>query len=428
MLEVLLSFGGIEALIPLMIVVILIGAAAGLTRKFDFLAFLGISTLAGVGSGFSGRGSIKGKSGYGRTAGGALAGKAPVKSKVLVGKGLKKAKDAMQTRKQMKQERDLAMADALGTATTWVTKPKIEDKAAQMAPHKYGRVRMVLGYLPSIAGMSWIAGLAYGRKKHETKRGRLTTVVNPTGGATITREGRIRPVYGRTRGGTNDQDQQTAGEAAGAEGAGTATPAFVKELSGLEEKRKKLNDEYNKKAKEIADKRARLENISDENARWRRRLESDARKRRLESDARKLRSDVELENAVLEKRIEKLKNAKREWYDALALYAQKQAGTTRDQTEKRLKEIQKEASGDKGPTGRLKDFLSDNAKIVGAAGNTDKIRDIEAESGARKAHEETPLPRGRDEFHEDWAWERDRKRREKENARETRRVKKQESQ
>ena len=58
-----LSVGAVDALIPLMIIVILIVAAAGATRGYSIFNVFGIATLAGIGAG---RGSIQGKSALGR--------------------------------------------------------------------------------------------------------------------------------------------------------------------------------------------------------------------------------------------------------------------------------------------------------------------------------------------------------------------------
>ena len=276
MLEVLLSFGGIEALIPLIIVVILIGAAAGLTRKFDFLSFLGISAFAGAGSGFAGRGSIKGKSAYGRLAGRMLADKAPVKAKALWGKQQKR----MQTNSQMKQERMQGMNGAPGTAQAGGGGPKTPNTGKQLAQQKYGRVKMVLGYLPSVAGLSWMSGLAYGRKGQKYGRGRLVVKVKQTGGAVLTKEGQVRPGYGKFKDRIRNRGQPTPPPQA----AGAAAPAFVEELSS-------------------EDKYANLGNGGGDSE----------RKELLNRNAVRLWSLKEHENAVINKRIKKLKN----YYDIL---------------------------------------------------------------------------------------------------------------
>ncbi|MGC8628928.1 MAG: zinc ribbon domain-containing protein [Candidatus Micrarchaeia archaeon] len=63
MLEVLLSFGAVNALIPIIIIVILILAAAGLTRGYDLFAAFGIGTLIGIG-GSAQKGSLVGRNPY----------------------------------------------------------------------------------------------------------------------------------------------------------------------------------------------------------------------------------------------------------------------------------------------------------------------------------------------------------------------------
>ncbi|MGC8676448.1 MAG: hypothetical protein ACP5T3_02955 [Candidatus Micrarchaeia archaeon] len=61
--SVLLSFGAVNALIPIMIIIILIAAAAGLMRGYDLFAIFGISTLVGAGS-MTKKGSVLGRSPY----------------------------------------------------------------------------------------------------------------------------------------------------------------------------------------------------------------------------------------------------------------------------------------------------------------------------------------------------------------------------
>ncbi len=75
MLPIILSFGSIDALIPLIIIVVLIAAAAGLTRGFDMLKFFGIETMAGIGAGAAAKGSLLKKTAFTKTAGQALVGK-----------------------------------------------------------------------------------------------------------------------------------------------------------------------------------------------------------------------------------------------------------------------------------------------------------------------------------------------------------------
>ncbi len=63
MLAIVLSIGGLDALIPLAIIIILIVAAAGASRGYSIFNLFGISTLAGIGVG---RGSISSRSAAGR--------------------------------------------------------------------------------------------------------------------------------------------------------------------------------------------------------------------------------------------------------------------------------------------------------------------------------------------------------------------------
>ena len=48
LLPVLLSFGAIDSLIPLLIIIILIGSAAAMTRGWDVFKLLGIDFVAGM--------------------------------------------------------------------------------------------------------------------------------------------------------------------------------------------------------------------------------------------------------------------------------------------------------------------------------------------------------------------------------------------
>lgn len=67
--QIILSFGSVEALIPLLIIIILIAAAAGLTRGWDALGKLfGITILTGIGAGAVGRGSLSGKTAFSKGA------------------------------------------------------------------------------------------------------------------------------------------------------------------------------------------------------------------------------------------------------------------------------------------------------------------------------------------------------------------------
>jgi len=63
MLAVLLSFGAVNSLIPLLIIIILIAAAAGLTRGYNLFAIFGIGTLVGAASAAK-KGSVVGRNPY----------------------------------------------------------------------------------------------------------------------------------------------------------------------------------------------------------------------------------------------------------------------------------------------------------------------------------------------------------------------------
>jgi len=63
MLAVLLSFGAVNSLIPLLIIIMLIAAAAGLTRGYNLFAIFGIGTLVGAASAAK-KGSVVGRNPY----------------------------------------------------------------------------------------------------------------------------------------------------------------------------------------------------------------------------------------------------------------------------------------------------------------------------------------------------------------------------
>lgn len=87
-----LSIGAINALVPVIVILILIAAAAGLTRGSEIFRLFGVSTLLGI---RTGRGTLSGKSPFkakARVAGGGGAG-------VLGGLLVKGAKDYYKSRK-----------------------------------------------------------------------------------------------------------------------------------------------------------------------------------------------------------------------------------------------------------------------------------------------------------------------------------------
>lgn len=69
---VLFSLGAINALIPILIIITLLVAAAGLNRGYSLFNFFGLATLAGINPG--GKASIAGKSGFGFAGAGYLPG------------------------------------------------------------------------------------------------------------------------------------------------------------------------------------------------------------------------------------------------------------------------------------------------------------------------------------------------------------------
>ncbi len=128
-----LSIGAINALIPLMIIVILIVAAAGSTRGYSIFNLFGIAVLAGIGTG---RGSVQGRSAAGRYF--VMGTSANPKGKFKGGKTrefIKRKLDARRTRKAM--ERGKTGQGAGG-------------RAAQVLSTNKGRIRMAISNRKSV--------------------------------------------------------------------------------------------------------------------------------------------------------------------------------------------------------------------------------------------------------------------------------------
>ena len=90
---VVLSFGGVYAFVPIVIIVILIAAAAGLSRGTSIFSAFGIGAIIGLGGSFGsgGRGKALHKQGYGGRAAQRNLAKGKVRGRKLSGKDLKKA-------------------------------------------------------------------------------------------------------------------------------------------------------------------------------------------------------------------------------------------------------------------------------------------------------------------------------------------------
>jgi hypothetical protein len=101
LIQILLSFGYIDALVPLLIIMILIAAAAGLTRGWDALKLFGIETLVGAG-GIAGKGSLTRKSAYQGSKVVTAAIKSPPLKKNVAAK-IKNARDKIVTGRQTNQ-------------------------------------------------------------------------------------------------------------------------------------------------------------------------------------------------------------------------------------------------------------------------------------------------------------------------------------
>lgn len=128
-----LSIGAINALIPLMIIVILIVAAAGSTRGYSIFNLFGIAVLAGIGTG---RGSVQGRSAAGRYF--VMGTSANPKGKFKGGKTrkfIKRKLDARRTRKAMEQGK---------------TGQGAGGRAAQVLSTNKGRIRMAISNRKSV--------------------------------------------------------------------------------------------------------------------------------------------------------------------------------------------------------------------------------------------------------------------------------------
>jgi len=112
MSSIVLSFGAIDALIPLLVILVLIAAAGGLTRGFDIMKLFGIEVMTGIGAGAAAKGSLLRKSAFSKKAGQTFGGKPTekifsTKEGSEVGKGPYKQDQLMQQGRQAAKE-DLA--------------------------------------------------------------------------------------------------------------------------------------------------------------------------------------------------------------------------------------------------------------------------------------------------------------------------------
>lgn len=335
MLQVLLSFGGIDALIPLIIIVIIIGAAAGLTRKFDFLEFLGISTFLGAGRGFGGRGAITGKTAYGRRAGSALSGS----GKKFAGKmGGKTVTTMLMTRvggstqgAKTRFNRNIERQKALGTTKELQT-PKPTGKGVNLAV-KVGRG------VALATGTSWIVRGIWGESQpknpevHKNYPGLVGTKAEP---------GYVRHTY-RSRAGGGLPEGSAAG-------AGGTTPKFFDELSDLKARRPAIGERYNKQMALLKD---RYDSETDP-----------LTKRKMEREALRLRNAAITEDALVGRQIVRLEKAKDRWESAMTNYRTDPEGLYKS-TNRELTKIQHMAY-DKGKS------VSEHLKRLQALEEPDK--------------------------------------------------------
>lgn len=183
---VLLSIGAINALVPILIILILIAASAGLTRGWDAFSMFGISALAGIGS--PSRGMLARRSAFTGSAGYSSAGS----MRTLVGYAHGKAQAGIRNlyvRAQTRQQASAIVAKAMGMA-----KPAPAPKAT--APAMVGKganVRKGFVKLAKTAGASavWMStGLGSGgvfkpliekEKKSQENPGKLRRAMNMIG-------------------------------------------------------------------------------------------------------------------------------------------------------------------------------------------------------------------------------------------------------
>lgn len=154
---VLLSLGAINAMIPILIILILLVASAGLNRGYSLFNFFGISTLAGINPG--GKASVAGKTGFnfaayiiGPPVGGTLklGSRAVAGAKKLMGRALMSRTGSRSIMSDIKKAGKATNASQTGLATKWPRATKPQGTKAQQ------RVRNVWKYAKPIG-----AGLLY---------------------------------------------------------------------------------------------------------------------------------------------------------------------------------------------------------------------------------------------------------------------------
>ncbi|VVB76828.1 Uncharacterised protein [uncultured archaeon] len=124
LLPIALTFGSINALVPLLIIIILIGAAAGMTRGYDIFNVFGISFIAGIGSG--NKGSLRGASAFGAPKPGKISSEATVLRKAG---GIRRAVNKTAAT-QAAKSRDLAASIRAAGNTQYLPGATAEQHAA----------------------------------------------------------------------------------------------------------------------------------------------------------------------------------------------------------------------------------------------------------------------------------------------------------
>ena len=185
-----LSFNAVYTLIPIIIIVALIAAGAGLSRNTDFFALMGFGTILGAARPGGGVGR-----GFGGTKYGGGAGKRGAFKKAIKKKGSKKeesrmqrVKNLMNRRRGAMQQRNASRMSLMGSLVSKninsaLNKNKVSGKkataelnpkasTAKQAAFLSGRVGMAIkaGIIPS---SKFAEKLSKGRKELENKRATL---------------------------------------------------------------------------------------------------------------------------------------------------------------------------------------------------------------------------------------------------------------
>jgi len=166
LVPVLLTFGAINALVPILIIIILIAAAAALNRGWNVLNVFGIGVLAGVAGQAGVRGSMRGKTSF-------TGGKRPGRGYKEVWKGAKGATMA-QNRNTIKK--NLPSQTQAKTSLVNSTVNYLSGKGPTPAP-SMSKIKMAVVGLT--AGLTWDKDLTKYRKTIKKLEQTTNTLSNP---------------------------------------------------------------------------------------------------------------------------------------------------------------------------------------------------------------------------------------------------------